>query len=141
MYLYAGEKYAITLFRWVLGFIFIYASLDKLRHPSDFAEAVYGYRILPEICINIFAIILPWIELIGGGLLVVGFCKKGSILIIDALLIIFFMAMAINLWRGLEIGCGCFGVESTDDKISVSYLLREMGMIAMGIYIYFSKAA
>ncbi|MDH3851011.1 MAG: hypothetical protein OEV09_08130, partial [Deltaproteobacteria bacterium] len=35
--------------RIVLGWVFIYASLDKIRHPDLFAEAVYNYQLLPEV--------------------------------------------------------------------------------------------
>jgi hypothetical protein len=46
--------------RIVLGCVFIYASLDKIRHPDLFAEAVYNYQLLPEVAINLWAIWLPW---------------------------------------------------------------------------------
>ena len=134
-----SPKRVATLFRWILGSIFIYASWDKLQHPADFAQAVYNYQILPEIGINLFAIILPWMELICGILLVIGLYRKGSILLLNMLLITFFVAMTINLFRGLEIGCGCFSVSNTEDKISISYLLRDLVMISMGFYIYFKE--
>ncbi|UCF03831.1 MAG: hypothetical protein JSV14_08635, partial [Deltaproteobacteria bacterium] len=35
--------------RIALGCLFIYASLDKIRHPDLFAEAVYNYQLLPEV--------------------------------------------------------------------------------------------
>ena len=131
---YSG--YATLFFRWILGFIFIYASWDKLQHPADFAQAVYNYRLLPEVFVNCFAIILPWVELICGVLLIVGFFKNGSISLINVLLIIFFLAMTINLLRGLEIGCGCFSVGNITDKISITYLLRDLLMIIMGFYVF-----
>ncbi|MDH3555163.1 MAG: DoxX family membrane protein, partial [Deltaproteobacteria bacterium] len=48
--------------RIVLGWVFIYASLDKIRHPDLFAEAVYNYQLLPEVAVNLVAICLPWVE-------------------------------------------------------------------------------
>ncbi|MGB6376886.1 MAG: MauE/DoxX family redox-associated membrane protein, partial [Syntrophobacteria bacterium] len=44
--------------RMVLGCVFIYASLDKIRHPDLFAEAVYNYQLLPEVAVNLVAICL-----------------------------------------------------------------------------------
>jgi len=134
-----NARYLDPLCRWILGSIFIYASLDKLFHPADFAQAVYSYQILPDIFINIFAIILPWIELTCGVLLIIGFFKKGSILIINLLLITFLVAMTINLFRGLETGCGCFDLGNTSDRINISYLFRDLLLIGMGAYLYFSN--
>ena len=130
------HSYLTLIFRCILGAIFIYASWDKLLSPADFARVVYNYRLLPEIFINIFTIILPWIELICGSLIIIGFLKKGSILIINLLLIAFFLAMAINLYRGIEIGCGCFSIGNINDKISIFDLIRDLLMIGMGFYVY-----
>ena len=130
------HSYLTLIFRWILGAIFIYASWDKLHYPADFAQDVYNYQILPEIFVNIFTIILPWIELICGSLLIIGFLKRGSILIINLLLIAFFFAMAINLYRGIEIGCGCFSIGNSNDKINISYLIRDLLMIGMCFYVY-----
>ena len=50
------------MIRLVLGFLFLYASLDKILLPSKFAEVIYNYRILPVELLNICAIIVPWLE-------------------------------------------------------------------------------
>ena len=94
---------------------------------------------LPEIGINLFAIILPWIELICGILLVIGLYRRGSILLLNMLLITFFVAITINLFRGSEIGCGCFSQSNSEDKISILYLLRDLAMIGVGFYVYFKE--
>ena len=127
------------LFHWILGIIFIYSSLDKLQHPADFAQAVHNYQILPAIGVNLFAVVLPWMELICGILLVIGIYKRGSLLIINVLLTAFFAAIAVTLFRGLEIGCGCFSVSNGEDTIGVSYLLRDLVLIGMGIFAYLKE--
>ena len=53
------DRRVILLFRVVLGVTFIYASLDKIAHPDQFARIVYNYKILPGFLINIFAVTLP----------------------------------------------------------------------------------
>ena len=73
--------------RTVLGCVFIYASLDKIRHPDLFAEAVYNYQLLPEVAVNLVAICLPWLELLSGSLLVLGLWVQGSILILSGLMV------------------------------------------------------
>ncbi|MCK4385442.1 MAG: DoxX family membrane protein [candidate division Zixibacteria bacterium] len=62
--------FSVLLFRLILGGIFIYASPDKITHPEQFAKIVYNYNILPHSLINIFAIIMPWMELICGFFLI-----------------------------------------------------------------------
>jgi hypothetical protein len=37
------------LCRVILGGLFIYASLDKIAHPHDFAKIVYDYNLIPDI--------------------------------------------------------------------------------------------
>ena len=75
-----------------LGAVFIYASLDKIAHPLDFARIVYRYRLagpsatLGVVPANAFALILPWLEAIIGVLLVLaglGYMvdKIGSVLV------------------------------------------------------------
>ena len=61
-----------------LGAVFIYASLDKIAHPLDFARIVYRYRLagptaaLGVVPANAFAVVLPWLEAVIGVLLLTG---------------------------------------------------------------------
>jgi putative oxidoreductase len=50
------------VFRWFLGFVFIYAGVMKASDPHGFADILCAYRLLPEWVINPVAILLPWIE-------------------------------------------------------------------------------
>jgi uncharacterized membrane protein YphA (DoxX/SURF4 family) len=136
-----GNKYAAFLFRLFLGATFIYASWHKLQDPAEFARVVYSYQMLPEIFVNIFAVILPWLELICGILILAGFFMRGSILIINVLLVTFLTAMTISLFKGLDIGCGCFSAGDINDKINTWYLLTDLLMVCIGFYVYFSRGA
>lgn len=104
--------------RLILGAVFIYASIDKIAHPEAFAKAVYNYQILPDILINLMAIILPWLELILGLFLFIGLFREGSVCIVTILLAGFLAAMIFNLARSLDIHCGCFST-STDGTNNV----------------------
>jgi uncharacterized membrane protein YphA (DoxX/SURF4 family) len=110
--------------RIVLGCVFIYASLDKIRHPDLFSEAVYNYQLLPEVAINLWAIWLPWLELLSGVLLILGLWVQGSVLVISGLLLVFLGALGINLARGLDIHCGCFTTQSAH-TMTVLDLFRD----------------
>ena len=95
------------LFRLLVGFIFIYAALEKISNPADFAGAIDNYRLLPVSLINLPAIVLPWLELFAGIFLILGFYLRGSSLILFGLLCLFTAAISISLIRGIDISCGC----------------------------------
>jgi uncharacterized membrane protein YphA (DoxX/SURF4 family) len=120
--------------RLILGFIFVYASLDKLRHPDIFAEALYNYQLLPDVAINLVAIWLPWLELVSGGLLILGIWVRGSTLVLSGLMVVFLGALGINLARGLDIHCGCFVTQSTDPLTALT-LFRDALFLLLAFYL------
>jgi uncharacterized membrane protein YphA (DoxX/SURF4 family) len=57
--------------RWVLGGIFIYSGTTKLLAPKTFAVLIEAYGLVPDGMILPVAVILPFLEVVGGaGLLV-----------------------------------------------------------------------
>ena len=126
----------IFLSRIIFGGIFIYASLDKITHPFEFARAIHNYQILPDIFVFITAAILPWIELITGIFLVAGIFPRTSSILLSALLGIFTIALGINTLRGLDVSCGCFSV-SSEISDPVVIILRDLLMIIPGLIIIF----
>jgi len=96
----------------VAGGVFVYASVDKILHPDQFAIAVDNYRLLPQILVNGFAVVLPWVEFVAGTLLVLGQWQRSSSFILMSLAIVFMIAVGFSLLRGLDISCGCFGTAS-----------------------------
>ncbi len=132
--LYANP-YVSVIFRWAVGLIFIYASVDKLLNPLAFGVAVYNYKILPGGFINLVAITLPWLELICGILLIAGLFPRAAALIVSVLLLIFFSALSTSLYRGIDISCGCFSVNTTADTIGISSMIRDLLILPMSIQI------
>ena len=131
------NPYASVIFRWAVGLIFVYASMDKLLHPSAFAVAIYNYQIIPGSLINLVAITLPWVELICGILLIIGLSPRAAALILSILLLLFFSALSISLYRGIDISCGCFSVSTSADKIGISYMVRDLLVLGMSLQILF----
>jgi uncharacterized membrane protein YphA (DoxX/SURF4 family) len=121
--------------RVVLGCVFIYASLDKIRHPELFAEAVYNYQLSPEVGVNLVAIWLPWLEFWCGVLLVLGLWVRGSILILSGLMVVFLAALGINLARGLDIHCGCFTTQG-NDPMTLLTLFRDSLFLILALYLF-----
>jgi uncharacterized membrane protein YphA (DoxX/SURF4 family) len=104
-----SNKYLLFAFRIIVAFIFILAGIEKISNPSAFSDSIQNYKLLHLILINILAITLPWIELIGGILLLLGILVKENSYIISVMLVVFIIAIGISLARGLNIDCGCFG--------------------------------
>ncbi|MEK6569793.1 MAG: MauE/DoxX family redox-associated membrane protein [Bacteroidota bacterium] len=117
-----GHRYFLLGVRIVLGFIFVFASIEKITQPEEFAKAITNYRLLPHAAVNLFAIGLPWVELLAGLFLILGLLVRGSSLLLTFLLSLFALAIAISLARGLDISCGCFGTASA----------RKVGWTALG---------
>lgn len=104
-----SNKYLLFIIRIVLGFVFVYAGAEKIADPDAFAISISNYRLFPVEVLNLFAITLPWIEIVSGILLLFGISVKENSTIIFSLLLIFTLAIVISLFRGLSIDCGCFG--------------------------------
>lgn len=93
-----------------MGTIFLVSSLSKLRHPRHFVASVADYKLLPRSFERPFAHSLPWLELVMGMLLMLGYAVRPVAVLSMALLLVFILAMIINLVRGRkELDCGCYG--------------------------------
>jgi uncharacterized membrane protein YphA (DoxX/SURF4 family) len=122
------------LLRMVVGCILIYASADKILHPQDFAVIVKGYRLLPEALVNLTAIWLPWFELVLGVCLYAGLWRQGALLLATSLLAVFWLAIIVNYFRGIDVDCGCFSSTSPDSSAPAPmlwYIGRDALLLAL----------
>lgn len=126
-----------AVFRWILGLIFIYASIHKITDPIAFSEVIYNYRIMPDMLVNFFAIWLPWLELFVGLSLIIGIFIKGGSLIISILSIAFTIVVGTALFRGLDISCGCFYAYDTEKIIEWTYMAQDLCLLIMGLQVLF----
>ena len=118
------DKRIVLIFRLILGATFVYASLDKIAHPEQFAKIVYNYKILPGFLINIYAVTLPWVELLAGLFLILGIFTESASLLISFLLVIFLIDISINILRGANLNCGCFSTNPAGKKEGINLLWR-----------------
>jgi putative oxidoreductase len=125
--------------RLYIGAIFIYASMYKINYAGEFAETIASYQLAPYWAVNLLALTMPWLELICGLLLVVGFRSKSAAVIIAALLVLFSGAIGISLIRDLPIGCGCFS--ALEEQLNWNTLVRDLVWLAMVVQVYFSDSA
>ena len=128
-----------------LGVIFVVAALPKIVDPPSFAHMIYNYRLVPGPLVNFLALFMPWLELLCGLALILGIWKVAARNLIAAMLVMFIVAIAINLARGNAIDCGCFDVsavgKSVDERLADMRLviLRDIGMLLMVAQLWFAS--
>lgn len=124
-----------------LGLFFIVAALPKLVDPPSFAHMIHNYRLVPGALVNLMALAMPWLELLTGLALVFGIWTRTSTGLVSALLLVFILAISVNLVRGNAIDCGCFDVteanKTVDERLADMRLvvLRDLGMLLMAAQI------
>jgi putative oxidoreductase len=118
-----------------LGLVFILASLYKIAEPAEFALSIATYEILPLGLVNLMALLLPWIELLIGVTLILGFWTRASALVIAGMMILFIAALAIALSKDLQMSCGCFASSETGDEISALTMLRDSAWLVASGYV------
>ena len=130
----------VILCRLVLGGVFIYASLDKIANPAEFAKAIGNYHVLPFGLENLLALFLPWLELLTGILLIVGIMVDGATILIISMNIVFIFAISQALARGISIECGCFSVSTEGgNNIGFQTILRDFVYLIMAFIIFYRK--
>ncbi len=123
--------------RLYIGSVFVIAALPKIASPYDFALSVATYQILPLSAVNLFAIVVPWLELSAGMLLIAGFWTRPAALIASALMVMFIVALSIALAKGLDINCGCFASSDAADEIGYRTLFRDFSWLVLSIFLLF----
>jgi uncharacterized membrane protein YphA (DoxX/SURF4 family) len=124
-----------------LGVFFVAAALPKLVDPPSFAHMIYNYRLVPGVLVNAMALSMPWFELLLGCALVLGIWTRTSAALVGALLVVFVLAISVNLLRGNAIDCGCFDVSAANRTVAERLadmrlvVLRDAGMLLMAFQV------
>ncbi len=116
------------LARLIAGATFLYASLDKIAHPADFAQAVYNYRLAPVALLHPFALLLPWVEAVTGVALLLGVARRGAGWLAALMTVMFLVAVGVALGRGLDISCGCFDTRH-GSAVGWNLFVRDLGLL------------
>lgn len=124
-----------TFLRVVLGVVFVWASWLKVIDPQRFADIVQAYRVLPLALVNPVALILPWVEAVCGLLLIAGYMTRGSALVVDGLMFIFIVTFVVNLFRGIDVSCGCFSLSLEAKNQLWIYLIRDLAIFMAGVWV------
>jgi len=117
---------AVSL-RVLLGGVFVLSAVPKLRHPKGFILTVLEYRILPPALGEFYARLLPPLELLAALLLLSGAAVRCAAILTSLMLVSFIAGIGINLARGRNLDCGCFGEGGR--RIGPGLLLQDLGLL------------
>ena len=134
------QPWLTLLCRLILGGVLLAAGALKIGNLQKSAMAVRAYEMLPVDLANFLGYALPWIEIGMGLLLIVGASVKICGLLGALTMLAFIIAIAQAWARGLSIDCGCFGGGGTIDPEDTKYLseiIRDIGLLAMGVFLYY----
>jgi uncharacterized membrane protein YphA (DoxX/SURF4 family) len=130
-----SNKWLLYVLKICLGFVFVVASIGKIIDPQQFARDVYSYVLLPNAVVPLFASVIPWIEFFAGLLLILDVYPKSNSLIICGLLVAFIFAIVIDVYRGIEISCGCFDFLFPEETIGITTIIRDVILLIMGLIV------
>jgi putative oxidoreductase len=125
--------------RLYVGVVFLQACYHKILQPEVFAVDVATYQFLPLSTVNLFALTVPWMELVVGVLLVIGWRVQAASLVVAGLMVSFMVALAWALHLNLDMSCGCFASQAAteDDPISWHTLVRDSVWLVLALYTLF----
>lgn len=121
--------------RVILGFLFLYAALDKITNPQKFAEIIYNYRLLPVELLNLCAVVVPWLEAFIGLALLLGIWVETAAFLLSGITVFFIILIISAILRGLDIECGCFSLDTTGSLVSWKRVAEDIFILVGGLYL------
>jgi uncharacterized membrane protein YphA (DoxX/SURF4 family) len=125
------RNWAYAVCRILLGAVFVYASWGKILDPAAFAGIISNYQIVSAGTGRFTALFLPYLELVCGVCLIINRWSRGSALIVTGLMLVFIAALGYNIYRGIDVDCGCFTLNEGATGSMWVYLVRDILFLAM----------
>jgi uncharacterized membrane protein YphA (DoxX/SURF4 family) len=139
------QPFVTLIGRLLLGGVLLVAGGLKVTKPTDAANAVAAYKLLPTNIAHLLGYALPWLEVAIALLLIVGIVVRPAAIAGGLIMVIFIGAIASAWVRGLVIDCGCFGGggaldPALADQVHRTYfieIMRDLGLALTALYLYF----
>lgn len=122
------QPLVLTFFRFLLGTIFLSSFVGKASEPRRFATTLVDFKLIPGASAQPLAYFLISSELVIGILLLMGWQTRAAAVLCGGVLIIFTVAVALNLMSGhTNLECGCFGAKNAQ-KINLQLVSRNVSL-------------
>ncbi|HSZ22823.1 MAG TPA: MauE/DoxX family redox-associated membrane protein [Candidatus Sulfotelmatobacter sp.] len=131
-----SRRYAVHAVSLAVAAVFIYAGIDKIRDPLQFADSIAAFAILPAVLINLLAMGLPPFEIASGLLLIGPWTRRVGSLAVAVILVVFMIALSSALLRGLTLDCGCFGVGAPSRPRMWLELALDAVLLSGALFVY-----
>ena len=131
--------FILFILRLFLGGVFVYAGWGKLMAPiENFVAVIEGYQFLKPPFTWVIGNIVPWLELIFGMFLVVGFLTRTSAVLFTFFLLVFISLLLRSILLHLPISeCGCFG--SGIVLAPWQALILDAGLLIISLIVIWSR--
>jgi uncharacterized membrane protein YphA (DoxX/SURF4 family) len=142
------RRLIIWIGRLVLGGIFVYAGFSKLLLPnshlwpmfvlkfsismniSSFAQQVESYKMISAEASRLVAHTLPFLEIVLGLLLLIGWRLRIWAAAISVIMVGFLAVVTRAYLLHMDINCGCFG---TPEKLTGMTVVRDAAFTALAL--------
>lgn len=134
------NDYLTVFSRLIIGGMYLAASFYKIIEPASFAKSIWQYHLVPGSLINLMALILPWLEALIGLAIVFGLAYRGAIWWANLLLVVFIVALASSIVRGIDIDCGCFKAGQSATGPAWQSLLFDLVVMLLAVQLWLSRS-
>lgn len=127
-----SSAWVVVPARVLVAGVFVFAGFSKLLLPhAEVMALMQQYEVIPRAVIPLLATCLPWIEILSGTALLVGFYTTPTALAIAGQLVSFSILMVVVMLSGIVIAdCGCFGNLGWRET-PLHVLIRDLIMLGM----------
>ncbi|MFZ4765945.1 MAG: MauE/DoxX family redox-associated membrane protein [Roseimicrobium sp.] len=125
-----SRRWLALVAAWIFGAVFVWSGWLKVQDPALFLVNIRSFRMLPDPFAAWLALTLPWLEIFAGLAVLTGWLRRGGVLLLNAALVVFAIALLTAWARGLNIECGCFG--SAKSATILEALVRDAVLLALG---------
>ncbi len=123
----------VVIIRVFLAAVFVIAAVSKLRDLEGTRRSVVSFGV-PESIASAFSVALPIIEIVAAAMLLMVATSWFGAITVTALLVGFTLAIGVQLAKGAEPDCHCFGQLSAE-KIGISSILRNAIFLAPAAFL------
>ena len=135
-----ARRYIEWALRLAIGGVFIYAGWAKRDAGIDFADSIAEFRILPAALVVPFMLSIVPFEIATGAMVITGLGKRVGVLGILLMTVMYCVALASALARGIVVNCGCFGTSVVGTSVWFD-LGRDLVILAGCVVLYWIVAS